>query len=65
MGLAEYIDLLTALHELMQTTSGKAPYKSQLDWLNQIRPYALVKHGEQNQQRSSVTPSASSQAKAD
>ena len=65
VGLAEYIDLLTALHELMQITSGKAPHKSQLDWLNQIRPYALVKHGEQNQQRSSVTPSASSQAKAD
>ena len=65
VGLAEYIDLLTALHELMQTRSGKAPHKSQLDWLNQISPYALVKHGEQNQGRSPVIPSAATPSEAD
>ena len=65
VGLAEYIDLLTALHELTKTRSGKAPHKSQLDWLNQISPYALVKHAEQNQARSPVTLSASNPAEAD
>ena len=65
VGLAEYIDLLTALHELMQTRSGKAPHKSQLDWLNQISPYALVKHAEQNQGRSPVIPSAATPSEAD
>ena len=65
VGLAEYIDLLTALHELTKTRSGKTPHKSQLDWLNQISPYALVKHGEQNQGRSPVIPSAATPSEAD
>jgi MoxR-like ATPase len=65
VGLAEYIDLLSALHELMQTTSGEAPSKSQIDWLEQISPYALVKHAEQDQARSPVTPLASTPLEAD
>ncbi|MFA5983738.1 MAG: MoxR family ATPase [Methylococcaceae bacterium] len=53
VGLAEYIDLLTALHELTQTKSDK----SQMDWLQQLSAYGLVKHAEQDQTRLPVNPS--------
>jgi MoxR-like ATPase len=57
VGLAEYIDLLTALHELTQAiTDGEDRRQSQLDWLKQLSAYALVKHAEQDQARPSVTP---------
>ena len=58
VGLAEYIDLLTALHELTQAiTDGENRRQSQLGWLKQLSAYALVKHAEQDQARSPVTPS--------
>lgn len=50
VGLAEYIDLLTALHELTQSHSDK----SQLDWLEQLSAFGLVKHAEQDQARPPV-----------
>jgi MoxR-like ATPase len=57
VGLAEYIDLLTALHELTQTiTDEKDRWKGQMDWLKQLSAYALVKHAEQDQTRPSVSP---------
>lgn len=55
VGLAEYIDLLTALHELTQAISDPEDRKqSQIDWLRQLSAYALVKHAEQDQARSPV-----------
>ena len=58
VGLAEYIDLLTALHELtLAITDGENRRQSQLGWLKQLSAYALVKHTEQDQARSPVTPS--------
>jgi MoxR-like ATPase len=57
VGLAEYIDLLTAVHELTQAiTDEEDRRRSQLDWLKQLSAYALVKHAEQDQARPSVTP---------
>lgn len=55
VGLAEYIDLLTALHEL---TSGLAePERSagQLGWLQRLSAYALVKNAGQPQRRTPVS----------
>ena len=50
VGLAEYIDLLTALHDL---TCGVSPAKraaaKQIEWLRRIGVYALVKHAGQRQ----------------
>lgn len=57
VGLAEYIDLLTALHDLTQTITNEEDHRqSQLGWLKQLSAYALVKHAEQDQARPSVTP---------
>lgn len=56
VGLAEYIDLLTALHELTQAiTDDEDRRLGQLDWLTQLSAYALVKHAKQDQARSAVT----------
>lgn len=58
VGLAEYIDLLTALHELTQAITDEERRKhSQIGWLNQLSAYALVKHAEQDQTRPPVTAS--------
>ncbi|MGZ5581434.1 MAG: hypothetical protein ACXWGW_20325, partial [Methylobacter sp.] len=66
VGLAEYIDLLTALHELTQSITGdEARRQSQLDWLKQLSAYALVKHAEQNQARPSVKPVTETPSAAD
>lgn len=66
VGLAEYIDLLTALHELTQAiTDGEDRRQSQLDWLKQLSAYALVKHAEQDQARPSVTPASKTPLAAD
>lgn len=66
VGLAEYIDLLTALHELTHSiTDEKACGQSQLDWLKQLSAYALVKHAEQDQARPSVTPATENSSAAD
>lgn len=59
VGLAEYIDLLTALHELTQTIIDEQDRRySQLNWLKQLSAYALVKHAEQDQARPSVIPAS-------
>lgn len=66
VGLAEYIDLLTALHELTQSiTDDEARRQKQLDWLDQLSAYALVKHAEQDQARSSVKPVTETPSAAD
>lgn len=52
VGLAEYIDLLTALHELTETIKDHQERRqSQIDWLQRLGAYALVKHAEQDQGR--------------
>lgn len=54
-GLAEYIDLLTALHQL--TKELKAPddlARAQFDWLEKLSAYALVKNPDQKQDRHSL-----------
>ncbi|MBS0174555.1 MAG: MoxR family ATPase [Nitrospira sp.] len=55
VGLAEYIDLLTALHELTQTLPDKARAKAQIHWLQRLSAYALVKNADQPQDRSPVS----------
>lgn len=63
VGLAEYIDLLTALHELTQAIADPQQRRqSQIDWLQRLGAYALVKHAEQDQGRA---PRAASQPAAD
>lgn len=49
VGLAEYIDLLYALYNVSGGVPGKA-----WPWLNQLSAFALVKHREQDQQRTST-----------
>jgi MoxR-like ATPase len=51
VGLAEYIDLLTALDELTQEVKAKDREAKQMDWIDQIGAYALVKHADQAQDR--------------
>lgn len=51
VGLAEYIDLLTALHELTDESDPKLRSDQQFHWLNRLSAYALVKHAEQVQSR--------------
>ena len=55
VGLAEYIDLLTALHELTRDMSDeKLRWQSQIGWLQKLSAYALVKHASQKQDREPV-----------
>ena len=44
VGLAEYIDLLTALNELTSSLSGAARDEAQMHWLQRIARYVLRKH---------------------
>lgn len=46
VGLAEYIDLLRALHDLAPNDGA-----AQAHWLRQLRSYALIKNRDQDQQR--------------
>lgn len=46
VGLAEYIDLLRALHDLAPDDEA-----AQGEWLKKLRPYALTKNRDQDQQR--------------
>jgi len=46
VGLAEYIDLLRALHDLAAGDEAE-----QRRWLHDLRAYALIKHRDQDQQR--------------
>jgi MoxR-like ATPase len=51
VGLAEYIDLLTALHELTQASPKGKRSAAQFDWLQRLSAYALVKNADQRQDR--------------
>jgi MoxR-like ATPase len=56
-GLAEYIDLLTALHELTGTIEDpEALASEQIQWLDRLSAYALVKNPEQDQGRKPAAP---------
>jgi MoxR-like ATPase len=56
VGLAEYIDLLTALHELTRDAAVDKRPASQLDWLQRLSVYALVKNAAQPQDRPPKAP---------
>ncbi len=49
VGLAEYVDLLAALHELTQDEPEQDRAARQVEWLRRISVYALVKHAGQRQ----------------
>lgn len=51
VGLAEYIDLLTALHELTQAVNPTERPTKQVEWLQKLSVYALVKNAGQPQDR--------------
>lgn len=51
VGLAEYIDLLTALHELTHEIPAQARTAAQIGWLQRLSAYALVKNADQPQDR--------------
>jgi MoxR-like ATPase len=51
VGLAEYIDLLTALYELTQGSPKKQRAVEQIEWLTRLSAYALIKNAEQDQSR--------------
>ncbi len=59
VGLAEYIDLLTAVHELTDGLDDGDRRDRQLGLLQTLSAYALVKHAGQNQRRSPEPLSAS------
>lgn len=54
VGLAEYVDLLTALHDLTREASDEARESEQTQWLKRLNQYALVKGADQDQKRSPV-----------
>ena len=51
VGLAEYIDLLTALHDLTRDSPADQRTTDQIGWLQRISVYALVKNAGQPQGR--------------
>jgi MoxR-like ATPase len=55
VGLAEYIDLLTALEELTRDIAGDRRSAEQGAWLRRLSAYALVKNAEQPQDRAPVS----------
>jgi len=55
VGLAEYIDLLTALDELTEADSRDRRAAEQTGWLQRLSAYALVKNAEQPQDRPPVS----------
>lgn len=61
VGLAEYIDLLTALHELTLESPEARQADEQIGWLKRLSAYALVKNADQPQDRSPVAPPATSE----
>ena len=58
IGLAEYLDLLMALHELTQDEKPEQQAEKQMGWLNRLSTYALVKGADQDQARKSLTMTA-------
>jgi MoxR-like ATPase len=62
VGLAEYIDLLTALHELTADIADETQRgDKQIEWLSKLSRYGLVKHHDQDQQRAPVTRTATTE----
>jgi MoxR-like ATPase len=55
VGLAEYIDLLTALHALTKDEPEAERAEKQHYWLHRLSAYALVKGADQNQARASIS----------
>ena len=51
VGLAEYIDLLTALHDLTRANAIEERGAAQTAWLTRLSAYALVKNAGQKQDR--------------
>lgn len=65
VGLAEYIDLLTALHDLTKQLPPSERSAQQVEWIRRLSPYALVKNAEQRQDRDGrSTPIAEAGGKA-
>ncbi len=58
VGLAEYIDLLNALHALPEREAQSGQRMSQLDWLRRLSVYGLRKHADDDQARAPVSSSA-------
>lgn len=58
VGLAEYIDLLTALDELTRGVPPDRRGAEQLAWLTRLGAYALVKNADQRQDRPPVPATA-------
>lgn len=57
VGLSEYIDLLTALHELTHEESdADIRAAAQIDWLRRLSAYALMKSADQTQFREPESP---------
>ena len=57
VGLSEYIDLLTALHELTREESdADTRAAAQIDWLRRLSAYALMKSADQTQFRDPESP---------
>lgn len=56
VGLAEYLDLLTALAELTQTEPAEQRVAQQKEWLQRLSAYALVKNAGQSQTRPAQSP---------
>ncbi|HMN96733.1 MAG TPA: MoxR family ATPase [Phycisphaerales bacterium] len=61
VGLAEYLDLLHALHALTRDLDPEGRRSVQLDWLDKLGRYALVKHPKQDQRRAPVGDGATEQ----
>ena len=58
VGLAEYIDLLTAIHDLTRQVPAGKRAAEQVGWLQRISSFALVKNAKQRQDRKPVEPLA-------
>ncbi|MFO1360096.1 AAA family ATPase [Plasticicumulans sp.] len=58
VGLAEYIDLLEALHDLTCHLAEPARNQQQIYWLERLSAYALIKGADQSQQRPAVKRTA-------
>lgn len=65
VGLAEYMDLLTALDELTRGVSQDRKADEQVRWLTRLSAYALVKNADQRQDRAAVAPSSMTTGQAD
>ena len=59
VGLAEYLDLLTALHDLSAHEPENVRAHRQIYWLERLSAYALVKGADQDQARASLADIAS------